>query len=400
MARSQFNVGSKDTEETLVPGDVMDIMLGYSNLDNINNHAELPLESTLYNSRLQKLKHLLTAIVSGDLDKTKAMLEEDPSLLLEKLEENDYVVSPSGKKSNYGTAYLTALLAVENIQMASRIPDIIKTKLKEIKEEEAANAQCYEILADAFLKKFPFIESRYYNGTPFHHFLSYYIFEDLARFEKKEIRLHIKHEYALEIQKLRYIIIEKKWEYLKSKIESIKDLDTLRSKHHENWIKEYDALDLKKIASMLHSADDYAILQKCFKDKGKIGEILTLVSLPQIKNIFQNLDNFPPEIFEVFYNKHPELFIDKASERKVEVKQEIIVPKNPVSALPFSLFTPVPAPTAVEKIKAPEVKPSAVSAIPFSLIQRPVLPTPVAEPSVKQQAEEMAKMVNVGCVLL
>src|SRR5580700_8902834 len=102
-SRKQLTIDSNNTKvitETMTPVDVMNTMLVYDDFDPVTGHGSVPLVSTLFNSiKTQKdarLKELLTAIVNGKPDIVEAMLERDPSLLLEKLDENDYVTALSG----------------------------------------------------------------------------------------------------------------------------------------------------------------------------------------------------------------------------------------------------------------------------------------------------------------
>ncbi len=92
-SRKPLNIdlkNAKGTEETAIPVDVMNTMLVYDDFDHVTGHGSVPLVSTLFNSiKTQKdarLKELLTAIVNGKPDIVKAILERDPSLLLEKLD--------------------------------------------------------------------------------------------------------------------------------------------------------------------------------------------------------------------------------------------------------------------------------------------------------------------------
>lgn len=144
-SQKQFTTDSKETVtgDKEAPVDVMNIMLEYDDFDKVMGHGLVPLVPTLFNSiksqKSARLKHLLTAIVNGNLDETKSILEKDPSLLVEKLEEKDHVVALSGQRSNNVTAYRTAL-AVEDTQMAA----MIKAKLIEVAGEDVANSQYRE----------------------------------------------------------------------------------------------------------------------------------------------------------------------------------------------------------------------------------------------------------------
>ncbi len=146
-SRKQLTIDSNNTkviEETMAPVDVMNTMLVYDDFGPVTGHGAVPLVSTLFNSiKTQKdarLKELLTAIVNGKPGIVEAMLERDPSLLLEKLDENDYVTALSGQRSNHATAYRTAL-AVEDTQMAL----LLKNKLFELTgNNDVANTQYRE----------------------------------------------------------------------------------------------------------------------------------------------------------------------------------------------------------------------------------------------------------------
>ncbi len=153
LSRKQCIIESnntKVTEEPIAPIDLINSMLEYDDFDSVIGHGAVPLVSTLFNSiKTQKdarLKELLTAIVNGEPDIVEAMLERDPSLLLEKLDEDDYVTALSGQKSNNAAAYRTAL-AVEDSQMAA----MIKNKLFELTgNNDAANAQYREQFPDGW----------------------------------------------------------------------------------------------------------------------------------------------------------------------------------------------------------------------------------------------------------
>ncbi len=152
-SRKPLNIDLKNihvTEEVAAPVDVMNTMLVYDDFDPINGHGAVPLVSTLFNSiKTQKdarLKKLLTAIVNGKPGIVEAMLERDPSLLLEKLDEDDYVTALSGQRSNNATAYRTAL-AVEDTQMVT----LIKNKLRELTgSDDVANTQYRDQFPDGW----------------------------------------------------------------------------------------------------------------------------------------------------------------------------------------------------------------------------------------------------------
>ena len=90
-SQKQFTIDSKETmtEDKEAPVDVMNIMLEYDDFDKVIGHGLVPLVPTLFNSiksqKSERLKHLLIAIVNGNLDETKAILEKDPSLLQKQL---------------------------------------------------------------------------------------------------------------------------------------------------------------------------------------------------------------------------------------------------------------------------------------------------------------------------
>ena len=136
-------------EEKEVPGGVMNIMLDYDSLDKVSNeNPSVPLVPTFFKfktERVTRLKPLLEAIVSGNLDKVTAIIEKEPSLLEERLEAKDYVTAPSGQRSNNATAYRTAL-AVEDTQMAA----MIRAKLIEIAGKDAADTQYHEQFPDGW----------------------------------------------------------------------------------------------------------------------------------------------------------------------------------------------------------------------------------------------------------
>ncbi|MHB1949552.1 MAG: hypothetical protein ACYCQI_15745, partial [Gammaproteobacteria bacterium] len=140
MANSTFIPTTTESKDILMPDGVMNIMLGYESkvAPKVSNGSLVP---TLFNAikprKLKDVKALLTAVVNGKRDEAEALLKEDPSLGLEKLEENDVVISLTGHQFNLSP--LQAALAVEDTQMA----EMIKSKLApELKEE--ADKQCAE----------------------------------------------------------------------------------------------------------------------------------------------------------------------------------------------------------------------------------------------------------------
>jgi hypothetical protein len=140
MANSTFIPTPTESKDILMPDGVMNIMLGYESkvAAKVKNGSLVP---TLFNAikprKLKDVKALLTAVVNGKRDEAEALLKEDPSLGLGKLEEKDVIVSLTGHQFNLSP--LQAALAVEDTQMA----EMIKSKLApELKEE--ADKQCAE----------------------------------------------------------------------------------------------------------------------------------------------------------------------------------------------------------------------------------------------------------------
>ena len=129
----------KEEKERIAPLEVRNTILEYADVMPESGNLDRTVSFTpagLFNSvRTQRLKALLTAIVSGEPDKAKAILDVDPSLLLEKLEEKDYVIAPTGHKFNLKP--YQAALAVEDTQMA----EMIKPYFAKLQNEEEANRQ-------------------------------------------------------------------------------------------------------------------------------------------------------------------------------------------------------------------------------------------------------------------
>jgi hypothetical protein len=84
----------------------------------------------------EKLKCVQEAIVQGDPDTALKMTETYPILLLEKLEEKDFVITRSGQKSAQKTPYQMAL-AEEDTQIAAKL----RAQLIIVADEKEADAQ-------------------------------------------------------------------------------------------------------------------------------------------------------------------------------------------------------------------------------------------------------------------
>ncbi|MHB1948142.1 MAG: hypothetical protein ACYCQI_08520 [Gammaproteobacteria bacterium] len=143
MASSQkkFELELKEAEKITAPLGVVNSMLGYEGSNTVSGAAgtAVSLVSTLFNSikprRLVRVRELLTAIVSGDPDKARAILETDPTVLLDKLEEKEFVLAPTGHKFNLKP--YQAALAVDDIQMAA----MIKPYFAKLDDEKEADRQ-------------------------------------------------------------------------------------------------------------------------------------------------------------------------------------------------------------------------------------------------------------------
>jgi len=124
------------------PKNVVNIIVDYAAGESHETlrFGAVPFVHTLFNSikieRVACLKNLLTAIVFGRIEKVENILKESPFLVLEELDEKEWVTAPSGQNSNNKTAYRTAL-AVEDAEIAA----IIKSKLIELADEEEADKQ-------------------------------------------------------------------------------------------------------------------------------------------------------------------------------------------------------------------------------------------------------------------
>ncbi|MEO9205333.1 MAG: hypothetical protein ABI296_06425 [Gammaproteobacteria bacterium] len=132
-------VSSGDKEkkaDASVPAPVVNIILEYVSPDPvlISGGGSGSLVNTLFNSiklqRLARLRTLLTAIVQGQPDEAKKILEKDPTLLDEKLEEKEFVTSRSGHKFNLKPYH--AALSVGDTQMA----DMVKSFFTDEKEAD------------------------------------------------------------------------------------------------------------------------------------------------------------------------------------------------------------------------------------------------------------------------
>ncbi|MHB1948551.1 MAG: hypothetical protein ACYCQI_10620 [Gammaproteobacteria bacterium] len=139
-SQKQFDTDIKEAEKITAPLGVVNTMLGYEGSSNAVRRTAagtaVSLVSTLFNSiKTLRLRELLTAIVSGDPTKAKAILEIDPSLLREKLEEKEFVLAPTGHKFNLKP--YQAALAVDDTQMA----DMIKSYFAKLGDEKEADRQ-------------------------------------------------------------------------------------------------------------------------------------------------------------------------------------------------------------------------------------------------------------------
>ncbi|MHB1947667.1 MAG: hypothetical protein ACYCQI_06090 [Gammaproteobacteria bacterium] len=138
-SQKQFDTDIKEAEKITAPLGVVNTMLGYEGSDPVSGDAGVPLVSTLFNSikthKVVRLRTLLTAIVSGDPVKAKGILEIDPSLLRETLEEKDFVTAPTGHKFNLKP--YQAALCVDDTQMA----DMIKPYFAKLGDAKEADRQ-------------------------------------------------------------------------------------------------------------------------------------------------------------------------------------------------------------------------------------------------------------------
>ncbi|HSW69870.1 MAG TPA: hypothetical protein VLI69_06960 [Gammaproteobacteria bacterium] len=147
-----------DTDEQVtVPVDVVNTILEYEGSDILPGHAAVSLVSTLFNCRKTRLRNLLTASVSGKPNEAKAILERDPSLRLDKLEE-ECVIAPTGHK--FKNLYpLQAALSVDDTQMAEMIRSIF-VKLNDEKEADYQYEECQKGWEADQKKWEPIIEQR------------------------------------------------------------------------------------------------------------------------------------------------------------------------------------------------------------------------------------------------
>ncbi len=129
-------VSSGDKEkkaDASVPAPIVNIILEYVSPDPmlISSAGSSSLVTTLFNSqKLARLRTLLTAIVQGQPDEAKKILEKDPTLLFDKLDNNEFVTSRSGHKFNLKP--YQAALSVGDTQMA----DMVKSFFKDEKEAD------------------------------------------------------------------------------------------------------------------------------------------------------------------------------------------------------------------------------------------------------------------------
>ncbi len=171
MVNSQTIFGSpEDTVEenisaTVAPAPIINLILEYegtvivTDTSKITNQSNVLLEPTLFKSfkiqKLARLKTLLETIVSGKPDEAQAILEKDPSLLYEKLEEKEFVTAPSGHKFNLKP--YQAALSVDDTQMAEMIKSFF-TKLQDEKEaDKQFDEQCPKGWEEAEKKKWKHI---------------------------------------------------------------------------------------------------------------------------------------------------------------------------------------------------------------------------------------------------
>ncbi|MHB1947433.1 MAG: hypothetical protein ACYCQI_04895 [Gammaproteobacteria bacterium] len=145
-SQKQFHtdVEVKEAEKITTPLGVVNKMLGYEGSKSVSDAAgtAVSLVSTLFNSiksqRLARVRDLLTAIVSGNPDKVRVILEEDSSVLLEKLEEKEFVIAPTCHKFNLKP--YQAALSVDDTQMA----EMIKPYFSRLGDEKEADRQYEE----------------------------------------------------------------------------------------------------------------------------------------------------------------------------------------------------------------------------------------------------------------
>ncbi len=107
--------------------------------DYISRQLPSQLHDDYVHFKQENLKHLLDAILRGDPIAAQKMIKEYPILLLEKLEEKDFVTACSGQKSAKKTPYQMAL-AEEDTQMAA----MLKAQLIFVADAKEADAQFNE----------------------------------------------------------------------------------------------------------------------------------------------------------------------------------------------------------------------------------------------------------------
>lgn len=129
-----INPHSIESKAILMPGGVMNIMLGYESKDatQVGTGSD-SLMPTLFNAikprKLKDVRALLQAVVDGKPIDAKALLDEDLSLGLGKLEEKDVVVSLSGHRFNLSP--YQAAMAVQDTQMEALIKSYVDVEFKE-----------------------------------------------------------------------------------------------------------------------------------------------------------------------------------------------------------------------------------------------------------------------------
>lgn len=129
-----INPSSTESKAILMPGGVMNIMLDYESKEAAKvSTCTGPLVPTLFNAikprKLKDVSALLKAVVDGKPDEAKALLDEDPSLGLGKLEEKEVVVSLSGHRFNLSP--YQAAMAVQDTQMEALIKSYVDVEFKE-----------------------------------------------------------------------------------------------------------------------------------------------------------------------------------------------------------------------------------------------------------------------------
>ncbi len=136
-SQNRSDTDLNEVKQKIVPLSVINEIQEFAGADKIPGSRDktVSLESGFFGLiRTQRLKALLSAIVSGDPNKVKKILDIDPSLLLEKLEEGDSVIAPTGHKFNLKP--YQAALAVDDTQMAAMIKTYFVNKLKNENEAD------------------------------------------------------------------------------------------------------------------------------------------------------------------------------------------------------------------------------------------------------------------------